>query len=63
MTYRHIRSYHTHHPGSGWTRTKVRYKTGGGHLQAWNFELYDNSFLGWLRNGTFNTRDIKPWNL
>lgn len=26
--YRHTRSYHNYHPGAGWTRTNVRYRTG-----------------------------------
>lgn len=63
MMYRHNRSYHTHHQGAGWTRTNVRYGTFGGHLQAINFGLYDNTFFGWLKNGAFNTHQVKPWNL
>ncbi len=55
MLYGHKRSYHSHHPGSGWTRTSVRYGTFGGGLQAVKFGLYDNSFVGWLRDGHFNT--------
>lgn len=27
--YGHCRAYYTHHTGAGWTRTKVRYNTGG----------------------------------
>lgn len=31
--YRHMRSYYTYNPGAGWTRTNVRYRTGGNLLQ------------------------------
>ena len=38
--YRHKRSYYTYNCGAGWTRTKVRYSTGGGLIQHWLFGLY-----------------------
>ena len=61
--YQHHRGYWNHHPGAGWTRTKARYGTVGGPLQATMYGLYDNSFLGWLGNGYFNTKVVKPWRL
>lgn len=63
MLYGHQRSYHTHHPGAGWTRTNVRYKATGSRLQALSFGLYDNTVGGWLQNGHFNTYQVKPWRL
>lgn len=54
MLYKHKRSYYSHHPGSGGTRTTVRYGTFGGGLQAAQFGLYDNTFFGWLRGGGLN---------
>ncbi|TWT94860.1 hypothetical protein Pla108_37110 [Botrimarina colliarenosi] len=53
MMYKHHRSYWTHNPGAGWTRTKVRYGTGGGLLQAINFGLYDDTKVGWLHGANF----------
>ena len=37
--YRHKRSYYTYNPGAGWTRTNVRYRTGGHSLQQLCFWL------------------------
>ena len=54
--YGHQRSYYSHHPGAGWTRTNVRYGTFGGTWQAINYGLYDSSLRGWLGNAYFNTR-------
>lgn len=31
--YQHTRSYYSHVPGAGWTRTKVRYQTSGLNFQ------------------------------
>ncbi|TWT46466.1 hypothetical protein [Botrimarina hoheduenensis] len=61
--YQHHRSWNTHHPGAGWTRTKARYHSRANGLQAGMWGLYDNSFTGWLHNGYFNTRVVKPWQL
>ena len=43
--YRHKRSYYTYNPGAGWTRTKVRYRTGGNMLQDyfWRLNMPDGS--------------------
>lgn len=38
-TYGHKRSWWTHNPGAGWTRTKVRYGAGGSFLQAIGYQL------------------------
>jgi hypothetical protein len=38
--YRHHRAYYTYNPGAGWTRTKVRYGTAGGHIQNTLYRLY-----------------------
>lgn len=51
--YRHHRSYWTHHPGAGWTRTSVRYGTAGGRLQAASFGLFDDTYFGWLQGANF----------
>lgn len=53
MMYRHHRSYHTHNPGSGWTRTNVRYHTSGNKLQAATFGLFDDTKVGWIRGANF----------
>ena len=53
FTYFHHRSYYTHHPGSGWTRTNVSYNTTHGHLQAKSFALFDDTLGGWLRGANF----------
>lgn len=37
--YGHKRYYHTHNTGSGWTRTAVRYNTGGGKLKFLQYRL------------------------
>ncbi|TWT37878.1 hypothetical protein KOR34_28440 [Posidoniimonas corsicana] len=37
--YGHQRTYHTHHPGAGWTQTNVRYNTGGGKLKFMYYRL------------------------
>lgn len=37
--YGHNRAYYTHHTGAGWTRTKVRYNTGGGKLHSMFYRL------------------------
>ncbi len=40
--HRHTRSHYAHHPGAGWTRSKVRYRTFGlrlqdiGHRMSWD---------------------------
>lgn len=34
------RSYYTHYPGAGWTRTNVRYKAAGNWLQWAHFRLH-----------------------
>ena len=54
MLYKHKRSYHSHHQGSGWTQTTVRYGTSGGIFQALSFGLYDNTVGGWLQKGNLN---------
>ena len=51
--YGHHRSYYTHHPGAGWTRTNVSYRTSGGGLQSKMFHLFDDSYVGWLRGANF----------
>ena len=33
LMYRHTRSHYAHTPGAGWTRSKVRWRTGGLRLQ------------------------------
>ena len=38
--YRHKRAYYTYNDGAGWTRTNVRYKTGGNSLQSIMFWLH-----------------------
>jgi len=53
FTYGHHRSYWTHHPGAGWTRTKARYHTSANHLQAATFGLFDDTKVGWLRGANF----------
>ena len=40
MMYRHERSYYTYNPGAGWTRTNVRYGTGGLRWNNWCFDLH-----------------------
>ncbi len=40
MLYRHERSYYTYNPGAGWTRTNVRYGTGGLRWNNWCFDLH-----------------------
>jgi hypothetical protein len=56
--YQHHRSYWTHNPGNGWTRTKVRYHAGGNKLQAASFGLWDDTFWGHLKNpNIFNHMD------
>ena len=41
--YQHNRSWYTHNPGSGWTRTKVRYRARGNLLQAAWYKLNNGS--------------------
>ncbi|QDT70332.1 hypothetical protein MalM25_32790 [Planctomycetes bacterium MalM25] len=53
MLYGHKRSYYTHHAGSGWTRTKVRYGAYGNRLQAASFGLFDDTAFGHLKSGSF----------
>jgi len=56
--YQHHRSYWTHNPGNGWTRTKVRYHAGGNKLQAAAFGLWDDTFWGHLQHpNIFNQVD------
>ncbi|MEM6799135.1 MAG: hypothetical protein AAF589_06445 [Planctomycetota bacterium] len=50
FTYGHKRSWWTHNPGAGWTRTKVRYGAGGGFLQALQYKLNRPAFSGWPAN-------------
>lgn len=38
--HRHKRSYYTYNDGAGWTRTNVRYSTGGGSLSWLKFRLH-----------------------
>ncbi|RIK86988.1 MAG: hypothetical protein DCC67_02260 [Planctomycetota bacterium] len=33
--YKHTRSHYAYHPGCGWSRAKVRYRTGGLWLDHW----------------------------
>lgn len=33
--YKHTRSHYAHVPGSGWSRAKIRYRTGGLLIQDW----------------------------
>lgn len=33
--YRHTRSHYAHHPGCGWSRAKIRYRTHGLWLDHW----------------------------
>lgn len=40
MLYDHHRTYHTHHPGAGWTRTKARYSASGNWLQSVFYKLH-----------------------
>ncbi|MEQ8847391.1 hypothetical protein [Botrimarina sp.] len=51
--YKHHRSYCTYRPGAGWTRTKVRYHTGGTLLHHASFGLWDDVPLGFFRNIDF----------
>lgn len=51
--YQHHRSYWTHHPGNGWTRTKVRYHAGGNKLQAASFGLWDDTLWGRIQGANF----------
>ncbi|TWT73585.1 hypothetical protein Pla123a_39210 [Posidoniimonas polymericola] len=37
--YGHQRAYYSHQPGAGWTRTNVRYNTGGGKLKFIQYRL------------------------
>jgi len=48
MMYPHCRSYWTHHPGAGWTRTKVRYSNCGYYKQARWFALDKPGFLPFM---------------
>lgn len=38
--YQHHRSYYTHHPAAGWTRTKVRYGAHANWLQNAAFKMW-----------------------
>ena len=59
--YQHHRSYWTHHPGNGWTRTKVRYHAGGNWFQAASFGLWDDTLWGHLHDADcFNHLDAIP---
>ena len=59
--YQHHRSYWTHHPGNGWTRTKVRYHAGGNLFQSASFKLWDDTLWGHLQDpGCFNHLDAIP---
>lgn len=53
MMYGHRRSYWTHNQGAGWTRTNVRYGTGGGLLQAVSFGLFDDTAAGRIQGAHF----------
>lgn len=48
--YRHQRSYNTYNPGSGWTRTSVRYGTCGNWCQGvwanWHYPMSNNIMAG-----------------
>ena len=37
--YKHTRTHYSHQPGAGWTRAKVRYRTGGLRLDNMLFHL------------------------
>lgn len=39
--YRHTRSHYAYNPGAGWTRAKVRYRTGGLRLDHMLWKLSD----------------------
>lgn len=53
MMYGHKRSYFTHHPGAGWTRTNVRYGAYGNHVQAAAFGLFDDTLFGRIQGANF----------
>lgn len=33
--YRHTRTHYAHQPGAGWSRAKIRYRTGGLRIDHW----------------------------
>ncbi|MEM1303784.1 MAG: hypothetical protein AAGG46_02750 [Planctomycetota bacterium] len=41
--YQHNRSWYTHNPGAGWTRTKVRYRARNNWVQAGWYKLNDGN--------------------
>jgi hypothetical protein len=55
LMYAHQRSYYTHNPGAGWTRTNVRYGTAGLRHANWMADLnYPRSLSIWpLHNDTY----------
>ncbi len=53
MLYQHQRSYHTHFPGAGWTRTSVSYRSKANWLQAAHWEMDGPGMAyGYKRSGS-----------
>lgn len=57
MMYQHNRTWYTHNPGAGWTRTKVRYRARGNWAQAGWYKLNDgNPWIGLPRTTPLDPR-------
>ena len=55
MMHAHMRSNYTRHADAGWTRTSVRYRSFGSHMQAASFGLFDDTLGGWLQGANFKS--------